>query len=87
MFDFDKAVRRGMGFRIDLTPQQAAGFDRLFVLGIRLGSDAAKAKAELETLFQHHYFSRTGFAFLPQGSPTNNTDDGDSAYTRRRCRQ
>ena len=82
MFDFDEAVRRGMGFRIDLTPQQAAGFDRLFVLGIRLGSDAAKAKAELETLFQHHYFSRTGFAFLPQGSPTNNTDDGDSAYTR-----
>jgi hypothetical protein len=75
-------VRRGMGFRIDLTSQQAAGFDRLFVLGIRLGSDAAKAKAELETLFQHHYFSRTGFAFLPQGSPTNNTDDGDSAYTR-----
>jgi hypothetical protein len=82
MFDFDDAVRRGMGFRIDLTAQQAAGFDRLFVLGIRLGSDAAKAKAELETLFQHHYFSRTGFAFLPQGSPTNNTDDGDSAYTR-----
>jgi hypothetical protein len=82
MFDFDEAVRRGMGFRIDLTPQQAAGFDRLFVLGIRLGSDASKAKAELETLFQHHYFSRTGFAFLPQGSPTNNTDDGDSAYTR-----
>src|SRR6185369_12706106 len=82
MFDFDDAVRRGMGFRINLTPQQAAGFDRLFVLGIRLGSDAAKSKAELETLFQHHYFSRTGFAFLPQGSPTNNTDDGDSAYTR-----
>jgi hypothetical protein len=82
MFDFDEAVRRGMGFRIDLTPQQAPGFDRLFVLGIRLGSDAAKGKTELETLFQHHYFSRTGFAFLPQGSPTNNTDDGDSAYTR-----
>src|SRR5215471_8181327 len=82
MLDFDDAVRRGMGFRVDLTPQQAAGFDRLFVLGIRLGSDATKGKAELETLFQHHYFSRTGFAFLPQGSPTNNTDDGDSAYTR-----
>ena len=82
MLDFDEAVRRGMGFRINLPPQQAAGFDRLLVLGIRLGSDAAKSKAELETLFQHHYFSRTGFAFLPQGSPTNNTDDGNSAYTR-----
>ena len=82
MLDFDEAVRRGMGFRIDLTSQQAAGFDRLLVLGIRLGSDAAKGKAELETLFQHHYFSRAGFAFLQQGSPTNNTDDGDSVYSR-----
>jgi hypothetical protein len=82
MLDFNEAVRRGMGFRVNLTPQQAAGFDRLFVLGIRLGSDAAKGKTELESLFQHHYFSRTGFAFLPQGSPTNNTDDGDSAYSR-----
>ncbi len=83
MLDFDEAVRRGMGFRINITAQQAsAGFDRLFVLGIRLGSDAAKGKTELENLFQHHYFSRTGFAFLPQGSATNNTEEGNSAYSR-----
>jgi hypothetical protein len=82
MLDFDEAVRRGMGFRVDLTAQQAAGFDRLLVLGIRLASDAAKGKAELETLLQHHYFSRTGLAFLPQGAATNNTDDGNSAYSR-----
>ena len=83
MLDFDEAVSRGMGFRINLTAQQAAtGFDRLFVLGIRLGSDAAQGKTELENLFQHHYFSRTGFAFLPQGSPTNNTEEVNSAYSR-----
>ncbi len=82
MMDFDEALRRGMGFRVNLTPQQAAGFDRLFVLGIRLSSDAAQGKAELETLFKNHYFSRTGFSFLPQGAPTNNTEDSNSAYSR-----
>ena len=82
MLDFDEAVRRGMGFRVNLTPQQAAGFDRLFVLGIRLGSDATQGKTELETLFQNHYFSRSGFAFLAQGTPTNNTEDVNSGYSR-----
>ncbi|MCB9355782.1 MAG: hypothetical protein H6575_14550 [Lewinellaceae bacterium] len=83
MLDFDEAVRRGMGFRVNLTPQQAQfGFDRLFVLGIRLSDNAAESKTALESLFQHHYFSRTGFAFLPQGSPTNNTEEVDSAYSR-----
>lgn len=82
MMDFDEAVTRGMGFRINLTPQQTEGFDRLFVLGIRLGSDAAQSKIELETLFKNHYFSRSGFAFLPQGSATNNTEDSNSAYSR-----
>ncbi|HVW64599.1 MAG TPA: hypothetical protein VHB01_06250, partial [Nitrosospira sp.] len=82
MTDFDEAVRRGMGFRVELTPSLAAGFDRLFVLGIRLSADAGKGKDELDTLFRHHYFSRSGFSFLPQGAATNNTDDGNSAYSR-----
>jgi hypothetical protein len=82
MMDFDEAVRRGMGFRVDLDAEQAQGFDRLFVLGVRLGSDAEQSKTELETLFKNHYFSRSGFAFLPQSSPTNNTEDSSSAYTR-----
>ncbi|SEG08693.1 hypothetical protein [Nitrosomonas ureae] len=82
MMDFDEAVKRGMGFRVNLSSEQIQGFDRLFVLGVRLGSDAEQSKTELETLFKNHYFSRSGFAFLPQGSPTNNTEDGNSAYTR-----
>ena len=83
MLDFEEAVRRGMGFKVNITSQQAVqGFDRLFVLGLRLSSDSAEGKTELETLFQHHYFSRTGFAFLPQGAPTNNTEDVNSGYTR-----
>ena len=82
MVDFDAAVARGMGFRVDLTPQQASGFDRLFVLGIRLSADAERGKTELQTLLQNHYFSRAGFALLPQGSATNNTEEGNSAYSR-----
>ena len=40
MVDFERAVAAGMGFAIDLTPAQAsAGFDRLLVLGLRLGAD------------------------------------------------
>ena len=82
MTDFDEAVRRGMGFRVDLTPQQAAGFDRLFVLGLRLGSSPEQGKTELESLFQHHYFSSSGFSLLPQGAPTNNTEEQNSAQSR-----
>lgn len=82
MMDFDEAVKRGVGFRVNLSPEQTQGFDRLFVLGVRLGSDANQSKTELETLFKNHYFSRSGFAFLPQGSPTNNTEDSNSAYSR-----
>lgn len=83
MLDFEEAVNRGMGFRVNITAQQAtAGFDRLFVLGLRLGADAAEGKTELEALLQHHYYSRSGFAFLPQGAPTNNTEEVNSAYSR-----
>lgn len=83
MLDFEEALQRGMAFRVNITSIQATrGFDRLFVLGLRLSSDAAEGKSEAETLFQHHYFSRTGFAFLPQGSPTNNTEEVNSAYRR-----
>ena len=79
--DFDKAVSIGMGFRINLAPDEVNGFQRLIVLGVRLGSDAATGKQQLETLFDHHYFSKKGFTFLPQGTPTNNTGSSGSGYT------
>jgi hypothetical protein len=73
--DFDRAVRVGMGLRIDLTPTQAAsGFKRVLVVGLRLNADEQAAKGELETLFRHHSFSRAGLALVPQGTPTNNTE-------------
>jgi hypothetical protein len=80
--DFEEAVKVGMGFRVDLTDEQArVGFDRLLVLGVRLGDDAGDGAADLETLFTHHQNSRKGLALLPQGTPTNNTDQDTSGYT------
>ena len=82
LFDFEEAVRLGLGFKVDLTPVQLrAGFDRLFVLGVKLSADELEAKAELEDLIQHHHFGTSGFSILPQGTPTNNTEEEDSGYT------
>ena len=83
MVDFDEAVRIGMGFRINLSAEQfRAGFDRLFVLGLRLSTDADAGKEQLETLFDHHQSSKKGFSLLPQGVPTNNTEQVKSGLSR-----
>jgi len=78
--DFDKAVAVGMGFRINLAQDETNGFTRLMVLGVKLGADAAEGKKELETLIDHHYFSKKGFHMLAQGTPTNNSGTADSGY-------
>lgn len=79
--DFDAAVAKGMGFRVRLTPDQARqGFDRLFVLGVRLGQDLDQSRGELERLIRHHQDTRKGFQFLPQGTPTNNVEGADAGY-------
>jgi hypothetical protein len=78
--DFDKAVSIGMGFRVDLAPDEVNGFKRLAVLGVRIGSDAQESKKQLEELFDHHYFSKKGFTLLPQGTPTNNTGSADAGF-------
>ncbi len=79
--DFDRAVAIGMGFKINLAQDELNGFTRLMVLGIKLGADATTGKKELETLIDHHYFSKKGFSMLPQGIPTNNTGSSDSRYS------
>src|SRR5438045_4800748 len=71
-----------MGSRVDLTEQgREPTFDRLFVVGVRLASDAKEGAAELSELIAHHQASRKGFALLPQGRPTNNTDASTAGYT------
>lgn len=82
MFDFDEAVAKGMGFRIDLTPEQAKrGFDTVMVLGIKLCADKSHGQTLLEELFAQHQNSRKGLAILRQGTPTNNTEDDEAGYS------
>jgi hypothetical protein len=79
MFDFDQAVAMGLGFRVDLTAVQAIrGFSRLMVLGVKMGADAQAGRTSLEELLRNHQFSDSGFSLVPQGTPTNNTEDAES---------
>ncbi|WP_280252750.1 hypothetical protein [Nocardia abscessus] len=81
--DFDRAVEVGMGLRVDLTPQQAAaGFHRVLVLGLRVTEDEQAARRELEKLIEHHSFSGSGIAVVPQGTPTNNTETVGAGHGR-----
>ena len=80
--DFEEAVKKGMGFRVDLTERALEPtFDRLFVAGIRVASDADQGAKELSELIAHHQRSRKGFTLLPQGRATNNTDEATAGYT------
>lgn len=80
--DFDEAVAKGMAFTVNVDDDQSwPEYDRLFVLGVRLGSDANEAAGELSELIRHHQASRKGFAILPQGRATNNTDASTAGYT------
>lgn len=82
MFDFDEAVSKGMGFKIDLTPVQARkGFDRIVVVGVKISSDVHQSVESIEKLFHNHERSRNGLTLLPQGTPTNNTEESNSDFS------
>ena len=96
LVDFETAVQAGMGVRIDnlSSTDLRLGFDKIVAFGLprlttHLGPmthagppppppDQAPA---LAALFEAHRFT-DGLAFLPQGSPTNNTPEARSAYAR-----
>ena len=81
--DFVKAISVGMGFRIPLTATQATnGFDKILVLGVYLSADETAGKEILEELIDNHHYSPKGFSVVLQGTPTNNTDQNGSGYTR-----
>jgi hypothetical protein len=81
--DFERAVAWGMAFDVKLTPEQAAqGFDRILVAGVRMSATPQAGQALVEELLTDHARSRSGFALVPQGTPTNNTEGGGSGFTR-----
>jgi hypothetical protein len=81
MHDFEEAVRIGMAIKVPLSaPEVASGFDRLFVLGMRLSSDPQHIRTLVEDLIDNHHYSPDGAAFIPQGTATNNTSDTASGF-------
>ncbi len=95
LVDFETAVQAGMGVRIGglSADEQRRGFDKIVAFGLpaRPGGSGPLTHAHpqpppnqsqaLAALFEAHRFS-DGLAFLPQGSPTNNTPEARSAYSR-----
>ncbi|MGQ1785142.1 hypothetical protein [Saccharicrinis sp. GN24d3] len=82
LFNFDEAVNMGLGFKVNLTPDQySRGFSRLFVIGIKMGANSNDGQQLIEELFKNHQFGDNTFSILPQGTPTNNTEDEGSGYS------
>jgi hypothetical protein len=77
LVDFDEAERIGMGIRIPVADER--GFDRLLVLGVRTSLDPTASAARLTALLDAHRYG-DGLAFLPPGTPTNNTDSARSRW-------
>lgn len=87
LVDFDSAVQVGMGIRVHLNDADTKhGFERLIVLGVKASLDADASAQRLSNLFDAHHYAR-GMAFVPQGTPTNNTSDAPSGYRRERNRE
>jgi hypothetical protein len=82
MVDFDLARQMGMALEINLHGSKAAiateGLDELIVLGARIDEPEALAQ-QLEAALQAHFYTR-GFDFVPQGTPTNNTESVRSPW-------
>ncbi|MER7755285.1 hypothetical protein [Kitasatospora sp. NPDC097643] len=72
--DFKAAVDVGMGVAIPLDDHIRDGVDRLIVFGVRQNSTPQQSAADFADLITRQLRSPAGFALLPQGTPTNNSE-------------
>jgi hypothetical protein len=80
--DLETACKVGMGVKLSLAGQSnPRGFDKIIVVGVKASMDGATTTAHLDGLLDSHHYSR-GMAFVPQGTPTNNTEAVATPYTR-----
>jgi hypothetical protein len=81
LVDFATAEQAGMGVRIPLsTDEQAGGFDRIVVFGLRDAAADGPGQDALAALLDAHHYT-DGLALVPQGAPTNNTSDAAAAFS------
>ena len=80
--DYDEAVRIGMAVTVPLQ-KHGARIDQVFAFGVRQSLDPARAApAELAELLTAHRCT-DGLAFVPQGTPTNNTETDRAGWQQR----
>lgn len=79
-FNFEKAEEVGMAKTIKLDLERLNnGFDRILVFGIKHSMEPDDATAAIGELLEHHHYAK-GWAFIPQGTPTNNTSDTKAGF-------
>lgn len=81
LVDFDEAIEVGMGLKVAL-PEPDLRYPLLTVVGVMADLDGAGAAARVQTALQAHQYGQ-GLAFLPAGTPTNNTPATRSAWRSR----
>lgn len=77
--DYEQARTIGMAVSV---PVLDAPVDRVLVVGVRGGRDPDDESTSIGGLLAGHA-AEVGAEFLPVGTPTNNTERGRSAWTRR----
>jgi hypothetical protein len=83
LVDFAAAEKVGMGIRIPLTPELAAAtLDTLLVLGVNAKMAPAAGSTALEAVLDAARYTR-GLSFLAPGTPTNNTAETSTGFSRR----
>ncbi|EKU99427.1 hypothetical protein Lepto7375DRAFT_1469 [Leptolyngbya sp. PCC 7375] len=78
MVDFDEAERVGMAVRIDLTDYADDSIPFLIAVGVK--ATAGDATDILNQQFEALRYTST-LGFIPQGTPTNNTETVTSGYS------
>jgi hypothetical protein len=78
--DFDRAVKAGMALTLPPSSVELSrGLDRLVVVGVKSSLAPNETAKRLGQLLDAHHYTK-GLAFLPQGTPTNNTTDAPSGF-------
>lgn len=80
MVDFEEAERVGMAVRIDLTDYSKKRIPVLLAVGVK--ASAGDASNLLTQQFEALRYTTT-LGFLPQGTPTNNTETATAGYTQK----
>ncbi len=81
MIDFNAAISKGMGAKINLTANQfTQGFEKILVLGVKSTLTIEESQLRLEELFNNHHYT-DGLSLLKQGTNTNNTETDYSGYS------